>query len=221
MWTGVLILNIAFSLLTAAFILAAPVFGPVAMFAIAAGPGGGIPGTALSVALLIYLVTFFLSFIKCQRARVRREVTGRTLAWAVAPAVAALIVWQAPSWGRTICARGLSQCLTGTSDDADKARLGALFEAQRRDYIPLPGQAQPMERENASRQCEREESQKLAWFWKQRPDEATRAAKVRELMHNCLVAQHLPDSEATRPLGQHQPAQTNERKLLGPFLPTD
>jgi hypothetical protein len=169
MWTGVLVLNIAFSLLTAAFILAAPVFGPVAMFAIAAGPGSGIPGTALSVALLIYLVTFFLSFIKCQRARVRREVTGRTLAWAIAPALAALIVWQAPSWGRTICARGLSQCLTGTSDDADKARLGALIEAQRRDalqseritalpagpppvnYIPLPGQAQPMEREDPSR----------------------------------------------------------------------
>jgi len=51
-------------------------------------------------------------------------------------------------------------------------------------------------------QCELEESRKLSAFWRSRPEEAVRAAKVRELMHNCLVAQHLPDSDATRPLGR-------------------
>jgi len=51
--------------------------------------------------------------------------------------------------------------------------------------------ADRLTREAMATQCEREESQKLTWFWKQNPEEATRVAKVREIMHNCSVAQHL------------------------------
>jgi hypothetical protein len=255
LWVAVLLLNIIFSLITVGLMLAVPVVGPIAFVAFFASPSHGIPGTLLSVALVAYAIIFFLSFLKCQRARANRNVSAPTLVWALAPALAIILVWHAPGWGSQICGRGLTQCITGRSDDGAASNLSALAYQRGRESppteasppvpsaapvnsIPLPGAARPMERDPPSSvgvepvtpsitapasadialsvaptsattaadasadklnrnalalQCEREESQELAWFWRQRPDEATRAAKVRELMHNCLVAQGLPD----------------------------
>jgi hypothetical protein len=62
-------------------------------------------------------------------------------------------------------------------------------------------------------QCERDGVARLQWFFRSRPPEACRQAKVRELMHKCVIETGGTESDATR--AQPLPAECTEAIMTG------